>query len=64
MSNILDKSIKEIHELLINKKVTCKELVEEAIKRIEDSDLNAFITLNKEEAAELVKLLAQELENN
>ena len=60
MNNILDKSIKEIHELLIDKKVTCRELVEEVYKRIEESDLNAFITLNKTDAFELADKLDSE----
>ena len=60
MNNILDKSIKEIHELLIDKKVTCRELVEEVYKRIEESDLNAFITLNKTNAFEVADQLDSE----
>ena len=60
MSNILDKSIKEIHELLVDKKITCKELVEEVYKKIEESDLNAFITLNKTNALELAEELDSE----
>ena len=47
----LDKSIKEINELLKKRKITPKDLVEEAFKNIEkNGDLNAYITLNKEEA--------------
>ena len=60
MNNILDKSIKEIHDLLVNKKITCKELVEEVYKKIEESDLNAFITLNKTEALEYANKLDSE----
>ena len=60
MNNILDKSIKEIHELLVDKKVTCRELVEEVYKKIEESDLNAFITLNKTDAFELADKLDSE----
>ena len=58
MSNYLDKSIDEIHKLIVDKKVKPSELAEEAFKRIEDnSDLNAFITLNKEEALKEAKEL-------
>ncbi len=47
MSKYLDLSIKEIHELLVSKKITPLDLVEEALKRIEDAkELNAFITIN------------------
>ncbi len=57
MSKYLDLSIKEIHELLVDKKITPLDLVEEALKRIEENkDLNAFITINdkvREEAKDL-----------
>ena len=61
MNRVLDKSIKEIHELLVSGKVTPKDLVEEAFNRIEErSSLNAFITLNKTEALELAEKLSTE----
>ena len=57
MSKYLDLSIKEIHELLVEKKITPLDLVEEALKKIEENkDLNAFITINdkvREEAKNL-----------
>lgn len=60
MSKYLDKSIIELNELLKTKKVTPSDLVEEAFARIEqEKELNAFITLNKEEALKEAK----ELEN-
>ena len=60
MNRVLDLSIKEIHELLVEKKVTPKDLVEESFQRIEErSNLNAFITLNKTDALKY----AEELEN-
>ena len=47
----LDKSINEINKLLKEKKIKPLDLVEEAFNNIEKhKDLNAFITLNKEEA--------------
>lgn len=56
----LNKSIKELHELLKNKTIKPIDLVEEAFDRIESNkDLNAYITLNKEEAIKK----AQELED-
>lgn len=61
MNNYLDLSIKEIHELLIAKKITPLDLVEECYKRIEENnDLNSFITLNKEDALEYARKLSQE----
>ena len=51
MHNYLDLSLIEINTLLKEKKITPKDLVEEAFERIENNkDLNCFITLNKEEA--------------
>ena len=47
----LDKSLKEINELLKAKKIKPIDLVEESFQSIEkNKDLNAYITLNKEEA--------------
>ena len=57
MNNILDKSIVEIHDLLVSKKISCRALVEEVYKRIDESDLNSFITLNKTNALELADKL-------
>lgn len=54
----LDKSIKELHELLKNKTIKPIDLVEEAFARIEaNTELNAYITLNKEEALKTAKEL-------
>ena len=56
----LDKSIVEINELLKNKTIKPIDLVEEAFENIEShKELNAYITLNKEEAIKRAK----ELEN-
>ncbi len=58
MNNYLDLSINELHNLLKEGKVTPLELVQEAFARIEQNeDLNAFITLNKEEALKEAKEL-------
>lgn len=61
MNNYLDLSIKEIHNLLVEKKITPLNLVEECYFRIEENnDLNSFITLNKTEAIEYAKKLSLE----
>ena len=61
MNRYLDLSIKEIHDLLVAKKITPLDLVEECYKRIEEnSDLNSFITLNKTEAIEYARKLSEE----
>lgn len=60
MSKYLDLSISEINALLKAKKIKPIDLVNECFDRIEQNkDLNAFITLNKEEAIKKAK----ELEN-
>ena len=55
----LDLDIKEINSLLKEKKIKPIDLVNEAFEKIENSNLNCFITLNKEEAIKQ----ALELEN-
>ena len=61
----LDKSIIEINELLKNKKIKPIDLVEEAFERIEtDKELNAYITLNKEEAIKIAKELERRQNTN
>ncbi len=61
----LDKSIEEINELLKKQEIKPIDLVEEAFERIEaDKDLNAYITLNKEEALRQAKELeTKEVDN-
>ena len=43
----MDKTIEELHELLINKKITSKELVEESLKKSHEIEekYNAFVTI-------------------
>lgn len=61
MNRYLDLSIKELHELLLEKKITPLDLTEESYSRIEEnSDLNSFITLNKSEALAYAKKLGEE----
>lgn len=59
MSKYLELSIKEIHELLKKKEIKPIDLVNECFEKIEKSDLNAFITIDKENAIKK----ALELEN-
>ena len=54
----LNKSVLELHELLKEKKIKPIDLVEEAFANIEaNKELNAYITLNKEEALKQAKEL-------
>ena len=59
MSKYLDLSIKEIHELLVNKKIKPIDLIEEVSERYNNNELNAFITFDIEGA----RKKAIELEN-
>lgn len=59
MTNYLELSIGEINKKLVSKEILPIDLVMEAFSRIENSNLNAFITLNKEDAIKVAK----ELEN-
>lgn len=54
MSLILDHTLEELHEMLINKETTAEELVKSAFKRIRETEeqVGAFITLTEEEALE------------
>ena len=61
----LDKDLKEINDLLKKKEIKPIDLVEEAFERIESNkELNAYITLNKEEAlAKAKELETKEVDN-
>lgn len=64
MTNYLDLKIEEINKLLKDKKVKPIDLVNEAYDRIEKSNLNAFITLNKENAIKrAIELEKKEVDN-
>ena len=60
VSKYLDLSIEEIHELLLSKKIKPIDLVEEAFVRINNNELNAFITLDYEGARKMALSLEEE----
>ena len=61
----LNKSVVELHELLKEKKIKPIDLVEEAFENIENNkELNAYITLNKEEAITQAKALEEKEVDN
>ncbi|MCQ2794897.1 MAG: aspartyl/glutamyl-tRNA amidotransferase subunit A [Bacilli bacterium] len=62
--NYLDLTIKEIHEALVNKKVTPLELVNEAIKRAKEDKCNAFEYIMEKEAIEMAKTLTEPEKDN
>lgn len=53
----LDCSIKEIHEALVNKKITVYELVSESLERARNDKNNAFEVILKDEALKKAKEL-------
>ena len=61
--SIIEKSISEIHNLIINKEVTVSEIVAESYKQIEATDdrVKAFLNLNTENATLRAKQLDKEL---
>ncbi len=61
MSKYIDKSLIEIHKALLDKEIKPVDLVNECFDRIEKNNLNAFITLFKEDAINYAKSL-EELE--
>lgn len=64
MTNYLELPIIEINKLLKEKQIKPIDLVNECLKRIEESDLNAFITLDKENAIKKAKELeTKEVDN-
>ena len=60
----LDLDIKTINEKLKNKEIKPIDLVNEAFDRIEETNLNCFITLNKEEALKKAKELEEKEVDN
>ena len=64
MNRYLDLSLEEIHNLLVEKKITAVDLVKESLARIEENkDLNAFITINDKAIEEASNLGEVEKDN-
>ena len=64
MSKYLNKSITELHDLLVKKEITPVDLINEVFEKIDSSKLNCFITTDKEGALEKAKALTEPEENN
>lgn len=62
--NYRNLSIDELHELLVNKKVTPLELAKEAIRLAKNDTNNAFEFINEEKALEFAKSLTIPEEDN
>ena len=64
MSKYLNKSITELHDLLVNKEITPVDLVNEVFEKIDSDKLNCFITTDKEGALEKAKSLTEPDKDN
>lgn len=63
MSNYMELSVKELHELLKTKKIKPIDLVEEALYKIEKNKLNDYITINENARNEALELENTEVDN-
>lgn len=62
--NYLDLTIKEIHDALVNKKVTPLDLVSEALKRAKENKCNAYEYIMEKEALAMAKTLTEPEKDN
>ena len=63
MSNYMDLSVTELHDLLKSKKIKPIDLVNEALEKIENYKLNDFITINEKAREEALELENIEVDN-
>ncbi|GEQ49328.1 Asp-tRNA(Asn)/Glu-tRNA(Gln) amidotransferase subunit GatA [Tetragenococcus koreensis] len=59
MANFYDKSLEELHDLLVSKEITAVELIQETFDRINETEsaIDSFITLNEEKALAMAKAI-------
>ena len=52
MEKLYDKSLTELHDLLVSKEITAVDLTEETLNRIQDTEeqLGSFITVSEEKS--------------
>ncbi|MDR1521397.1 MAG: Asp-tRNA(Asn)/Glu-tRNA(Gln) amidotransferase subunit GatA [Streptococcaceae bacterium] len=62
MSELYKKSLNELHNLLVKKKISAKELTQDALKRIREVEpkVEAFLTIDKNNALKCAKKLDEE----
>ena len=58
--HVLDLTIREIHEALVNKEITVVELTKEALRRAKEDKCNSFETICEEEALERAQKLDEQ----
>ncbi len=64
MSNYLNLSISELHDLLVKKEITPADLVNEVFEKVESDKLNCFITTDKESALKRANSLGEPDKDN
>ena len=59
MTKWYDKSVEELHDLLVKKEITATELTKETFNRLKETEpkIDAFLALNEEKALEQAKLI-------
>lgn len=59
MEKLYDKSLTELHDLLVSKEITASDLTQSTLSRINETekDVDSFITINDEKALELAKAI-------
>lgn len=59
MEKLYDKSLTELHDLLVSKEITAVDLTTTTLDRIKatEQDVDAFITINEEKALDLAKAI-------
>ncbi|MDR2833184.1 MAG: Asp-tRNA(Asn)/Glu-tRNA(Gln) amidotransferase subunit GatA [Streptococcaceae bacterium] len=62
MSELYQKSLSELHSLLVNKEVSSKEIIQSTLDRIEatEKDVDAFLTITGEQALAQAEKIDQE----
>lgn len=60
--SLLDHTLEELHQMLVNKETTSEQIMEEVFRRIEETDeqVGAFLTVTKEEAMEKARQMDKE----
>ncbi|MBP1048051.1 Asp-tRNA(Asn)/Glu-tRNA(Gln) amidotransferase subunit GatA [Enterococcus sp. BWM-S5] len=59
MEKLYDKSLTELHDLLVSKEITAVDLTNTTLERIKatEKDVEAFITINEEKALDMAKAI-------
>lgn len=63
MNNYMELSVLELHDLLKNKKIKPIDLVDEALKKIKENNLNDYITINEKAREEAIELENTDVDN-